>query len=137
MSYRQQLRSVVAASAAPYGYTLTVWTSGAAASHAQAALPAPSQAMLLLVGAVLGFGSVGAFAFGGINQVMTARPVGQMRVWGGMHLLPVGLSIGVVTGLIRFVHGDLMWALVGFAATVSYLSTVGAQFWFATRRPSR
>ena len=77
MSYRQQLRSVVAASAAPYGYTLTVWTSGAAASHAQAALPAPSQAMLLLVGAVLGFGTVGAvlgfgtvgaFAFGGINQ---------------------------------------------------------------------
>ena len=137
MSYRQQLRSVVTASAAPYGYTLTVWTSGAAASHAQGALPAPVQAALLLVGAVLGFGTVGAFAFGGINQEMTTRAVGPVRVWGGMHLLPVGTSIGVVTGLTLFVHGDLMWALAGFAATVIYLSTVSAQFWLATRGPSR
>jgi hypothetical protein len=49
MSYRQQLRRVVAASAAPYGYTLTVWTSGAVATHAQGTLPTPLQAVLLLV----------------------------------------------------------------------------------------
>jgi hypothetical protein len=30
-----------------------------------------------------------------------------------------------------------MWVLVGFDATVIYLSTVGAQFWFATRRQPR
>jgi hypothetical protein len=95
------------------------------------------QAVLLLVGAVLGFGTVGAFAFGGINHVMTAKAVGQVRVWAGMHLLPVGLSIAVVTALTRFLHGNLMWALVGFAATAIYLSMVGAQFWLATRRPYR
>jgi 4-hydroxy-tetrahydrodipicolinate synthase len=41
---------------------------------------------------------------------MTAGPVGRVRVWGGMHLLPVGSSIGVVAGLTRFVHGNLMFA---------------------------
>jgi hypothetical protein len=137
MSYRQQLRGVVAASAAPYGYTLTVWTAGAAASHAQAALPTSLQAVLLLLGAVLGFGTVGAFAYGGIDRPMTPGTAGQVRVWGGMHLFSVGSSIGVVTGLTRFVHGELMWVLVGFAATVIYLSVVGAQFRLATRRPSR
>jgi hypothetical protein len=93
--------------------------------------------VLLLVGAVLGFGTVGAFAFGGLNRVMAADAGEPVRVWGGMHLLSVGSSIGVVTGLTRLVHGGVMWVLVGFAATTIYLSVVGAQFWFATRRQAR
>jgi hypothetical protein len=51
-----------------------------------------------------------------------------------MHLLSVGSSIGVVTGLTGLVHGGVRWALVGFTATAIYLSLVGAQFWLATRR---
>jgi hypothetical protein len=137
MGYRQQLRRVVAASAAPYGYTLTVWTSGAVATHAQGAVPTPVQALLLLSGAALGFGTVGAFAFGGVDRVMTADAGGHVRVWGGMHLFSVGSSIGIVTGLTRLVHGGVMWVLVGFAATATYLSLVGAQFWLATRRQPR
>jgi hypothetical protein len=137
MSYRQQLRRVVAASAAPYGYTLTVWTSGAVATHAQGTLPTSLQAVLLLSGAALGFGAVGTFAFGGLGRVMTADPGAHVRVWGGMHLLSVGSSIGVVTGLTHLVHGAVMWVLVGFSATVIYLSLVGVQFWLATRRQSR
>jgi hypothetical protein len=33
--YRSALRATVAASAAPYGYTLTIWTTGAILSHAR------------------------------------------------------------------------------------------------------
>src|SRR5690606_3996269 len=43
--YRQQLRTAVAASAAPYGYTLTVWTAGAVTSHAEQAFPSPIDAL--------------------------------------------------------------------------------------------
>jgi hypothetical protein len=137
MSYRQHLRGVVAASAAPYGYTLTVWTSGAIATHAQAALPAPLQTLLLLVGAALGFGAVGTLAFAGINRPLAPGPVRQARVWGGMHLPSVGSSIGAVTALTRWVHGQLMWVLVGFVATAIYLSVLGGQFWVAAHRRPR
>jgi hypothetical protein len=137
MGYRQQLRGVVAASAAPRGYTLTVWTSGAVATHAQGAVPTSVDAVLLLVGAVLGFGCVGAFAFGGINQPLTPGSGREVRVWGGMHVPSVGSSIGIVTGLTRLVHGPFLWILVGFVATTTYLLVLGGQFWVAGLRRSR
>jgi hypothetical protein len=137
MGYRQQLRGVVAASAAPHGYTLTVWTSGAVATHAQGAVPTSVDAVLLLVGAVLGFGCVGAFAFGGINQPLTPGSGREVRVWGGMHVPSVGSSIGIVTGLTRLVHGPFLWILVGFVATTTYLLVLGGQFWVAGLRRSR
>lgn len=49
--YRRGVRAVVAASAAPYGYTLTLWTSGAVAAHAQGGLPSARDALFLLAGA--------------------------------------------------------------------------------------
>ena len=58
-NYRQQLRAVVSASAAPHGYTLTLWTTGAITTHAEGGVPSAVDALLLLVGAVIGFGAVG------------------------------------------------------------------------------
>ncbi|MQA14330.1 MAG: hypothetical protein GEV09_09195 [Pseudonocardiaceae bacterium] len=46
--YRQYLRSSVAASAAPHGYTLTLWTCGAVTIHAEGAFPSTLDALLLL-----------------------------------------------------------------------------------------
>jgi hypothetical protein len=98
---------------------------------------ASSDAVLLLVGAVLGFGCVGAFAFGGINQPLTPGSGREVRVWGGMHVPSVGSSIGIVTGLTRLVHGPFLWILVGFVATTTYLLVLGGQFWVAGLRRSR
>ena len=132
--YRQHLRAVVAASAAPYGYTLTVWTAGAVTTHSEQELPSSTDALLLLAGAVLGFGAVGALAFGGINGVLAPGTRGEVRVWGGMHLPSVGTSILLVTGVTAIVHGPLAWGLVGFTATTTYLLVIGGQFWLATHR---
>jgi hypothetical protein len=132
--YRQHLRAVVAASTAPYGYTLTLWTAGAIATNAEGSVPATVDALLLLAGAVLGFGAVGAYAFGGINGVLAPGTRGDIRVWGGMHLPSVGASILLVTALSGVVHGRLLWPLVGFTATATYLIVIGAQFWLATHR---
>ena len=52
--YRAHLKTTVASSAAPYGYTLTIWTAGAVATHRHG-VPTAWEALLLLVGAVLGF----------------------------------------------------------------------------------
>jgi hypothetical protein len=133
VDYRHHLRAVVAASAAPYGYTLTVWTAGAVTSHAQG-LPSALDALLLLAGAVTGFAVVGAFAYGGINGVLAPRMRGEIRVWGGLHLPSVGSSILLVSVVTQVTHGRLAWLLVGFTATSTYLLVIGLQFWLATHR---
>ncbi|MEV6236639.1 hypothetical protein [Lentzea sp. NPDC051838] len=125
--YRQQLRAVVSASAAPHGYTLTLWTAGAITTHAEGGVPSAVDALLLLVGAVTGFGAVGALAFGGVNRVLDGQAAG-VRVWGGLHLPSVGVSMVLVTVLTSVVHGHLAWPLVGGTATVAYLLVLAAQF---------
>jgi hypothetical protein len=132
--YREHLRSVVAASAAPYGYTLTLWTAGAVTSHAAHAVPSAVDAVLLLTGAVVGFGAVGAYAFDGINRVLAPGERAEVRVWGGMHLPSVGSSIALVTIITSSLHGHLVWPVVGFTATTTYLLVIGVQFWLATHR---
>jgi len=133
VDYRHHLRAVVAASAAPYGYTLTLWTAGAVTSHAQG-LPSALDALLLLAGAVTGFAAVGAFAYGGINGVLAPRMRGEIRVWGGLHLPSVGSSILLVSIVTQVTQGRLAWLLVGFTATSTYLLVIGLQFWLATHR---
>ncbi len=133
MDYRHHLRAVVAASAAPYGYTLTVWTAGAVTSHADG-LPTGWDALLLLGGAVSGFAAVGAFAFGGINGVLMPGTAGEIRVWGGVHLPSVGSSILLVTLIAHVLDGPWVWPVVGFVATATYLLVIGVQFWLATHR---
>ena len=132
IGYRQHLRAVVAASAAPYGYTLTIWTAGAVATHAEG-VPSSLDALLLLAGAVLAFGAAGIFAFGDTTVLAPTTRL-PIHVWGGMHLPSVGASILLITVLTYFVHGRLVWPLVGFTATGTYLLVVGAQFWLATHR---
>ena len=133
MDYRYHLRGVIAASAAPYGYTLTLWTTGAVASHAEG-LPSALDALLLLAGAVAGFALVGTYAFGSINEVLIPRTAGEVRVWGGMHLPSVGSSILLVALIIHTVRGVWVWPVVGLVATATYLLVIGVQFWLATHR---
>lgn len=132
--YRSQLRAAVAASAAPHGYTLTLWTAGAVTSHAQGGAPSSFNALMLLVGAATAFGVVGALAFGGINAVLVPSVTGDVRVWGGIHLPSVGLSLGVTTVLSEFVDHRVVWLAVGFVSTSTYLLVIGIQFWLASLR---
>jgi len=133
VDYRHHLRAVVAASAAPYGYTLTLWTAGAVTTHAQG-LPSALDALLLLAGAVTGFAAVAAFAYGGITGAFAPGTRGEIRVWGGLHLPSVGSSILLVWVVTQVAHGHPAWLLVGFTATSTYLLVIGLQFWLATHR---
>ena len=62
-SYRRALQLTVAAAAAPYGYTLTVWTSGAVVAH-ERGIPDAVGAILFAAGAIIGFALVGLVAYG-------------------------------------------------------------------------
>ncbi len=129
--YRSALRVGVAASAAPYGYTLTIWTSGAVLSHARG-IPSTAVALLFLVGAVSAFALVGTLAFGGVSEGLVPEPARSV-VWGGLHLFSVGLAIAVVSVVAHLVTSVAAWPLGGFLATASYLLVSALQLAYAHR----
>jgi hypothetical protein len=133
-SYRAHLRTTVASSAAPYGYTLTIWTSGAVTTHGHG-IPSAWEALLLLLGAVAGFGVAAAIAHGGPRATFSsdAEP-SSVRVWGGFHLFSVGLSIGLAAAAAATLREPLVWPVVGFVSTAVYLIVTAGQFTIAERR---
>ncbi|MGH3847492.1 MAG: hypothetical protein ACRDS0_39665 [Pseudonocardiaceae bacterium] len=131
--YRAHLQAVVATSAAPYGYTLTIWTSGAVMTHARG-IPTALEALLFLGGAVAGFALVGALAHGSATRVLRTAPEPTVRLWGGFHLPSVGLAIASSTLVVALIDGVLVWPLVGFLATCIYLIVIAGQFTIADSR---
>jgi hypothetical protein len=117
--YRSALRATIAASAAPYGYTLTIWTSGAVLAHAHG-IPSTAYALLFLVGAVGAFALIGGLAFGGFTEQLVPEPA-RAAVFGGLHFMSVGLAIGAASLDAHLVTGAAAWPVAGFAATSLYL----------------
>jgi len=115
--YRHGLRKAVGTSAGPYGYTLTVWTTGAVLIHARG-IPTTLDAMLFMFGAVIAFPPVRAIA--------VSHPV----LWGSFHFVPVAASIGAASLVAHFVQGSAAWPFAGFTATAIYLTFVAAQITF-------
>jgi hypothetical protein len=128
--YRAHLQSAVAASAAPYGYTLTIWTAGAVTTHADG-IPTAWEALLFLLGAVIGFGVTAAVAYGRPTEIFASRQHGFVRLWGAFHLLSVGLSIAGVALIVEVIDDPLVWLFSGLIATTIYLMTIAAQFTLA------
>ena len=117
--YRAALRTTVALSAGPYGYTLTIWTSGAVLTHARG-IPSTGPALLFLVGAVVAYALVGKLAFGGLPEHFVPEPT-RAYVWGGLHIFSVGLAIGAASLVAHFARSNAAWPLGGFLATALYL----------------
>lgn len=127
--YRKALRGTVAASAAPYGYTLTIWTSGAVLSHARG-IPDTAEALLFLIGAVSAYALVGGLAFGGLSEHAAPEPAPPV-VFGGLHLFSVGAAIGAASLVAHFVTNTTAWPLAGFFATSLYLLVSASQLGIA------
>lgn len=131
-NYRHQLRTVVSATAAPYGYTLAVWSAGALASRAVNAFPSTLDTLLLIGGAVAGFAILASVAFGGLGEALRPATRRHVKVWGGMHVPALGSSVVVCSGLVHVLRGHLIWLSVGFAATTTYLAVLAGQYWFTS-----
>lgn len=123
--YRKNLRTAVGSSAAPYGYTLATWTTGAVLTNARG-IPDLLSTLAFMAGAVLGFAFVGALAFGGVTRHYDQER-GQALLWGSFHFLSVGLAIGVAALVAHYVESFIAWPLAAFLATTIYLLIVGAE----------
>jgi hypothetical protein len=112
--------SMLESSAAPYGYTITVWSSGALLMHYRGQ-PAVGDVFAFLAGAVAGFALLGLV---GWRVIRRAEPMalGPPRVWAGaMHWLGAGAAVGAAA-LVAQIASWVAWPAASAAATVVYLA---------------
>jgi hypothetical protein len=135
-AFGHALDAVVAASAAPYGYTISIWSSGAILVHAHGA-PDVLDVVLFALGALAGFAALGLAST--VIAACTAATLdrGSERVAAGMlNLLAVGAALGS-TVVLAGISGRLAWLLASFAATSLYLLVASAQLALVDRRATR
>jgi len=126
---RAALATVVAASAVPYGYTVTIWGSGAVLLRTLGA-PTAAEAFIFAAGASAGFYLVDRLLR--LLASATSGPVNPINryedrvVAGAFDLIAVGAALGAVS-LLDGIHGWLLWMVGPFTATVLYLLIASAQ----------
>lgn len=132
---RAALGTVVSASAAPYGYTLTVWSSGAILLRSHG-VPTVAEVFAFLGGGLLGFGSVALVARGAVARMETLDDAHDRLLTGMLHWLAAGCAVGGAA-LIAELHGVEAWPLASFVATVVYLVGAGTQLALVSARHGR
>lgn len=133
--YRAALGTIVSASAAPYGYTVSLWSSGALLVHFHG-VPGVARVFLFLTGALLGFAIVGSFAHGALRTTVPLSPGPGHVLTGLLHWFSVGLAVGSVS-LVAELPGWLGWLFGPLFATVVYLSAASLQLALVSARAAR
>jgi hypothetical protein len=134
---RAALATIVAASAAPYGYTVTLWSSGAVlmGSHG---VPNVAEVFAFLAGALAGFGLMALVAHGSLGQAGLLDDADRVLA-GTLHVMAVGGAVGAVA-LLAQIHSWEAWPLSAFAATALYLLMASLELTIVAirrRRPVR
>ncbi len=123
---------MVSASAAPYGYTLTVWCTGALLVHFRHP-PAVWEVFLFVTGAVLAFALLWMV---GRPAIEHSRPLpqGAARARAGtLDIFAVGLAAGAAS-LIAMIPAWVAWPLAAFGATSVYMVIASVQLAIAGTR---
>ena len=132
---RAALGTMVAASAAPYGYTVTVWSSGAVLMHSHGT-PNVGDVFVFIAGAVTGFALMSLVAQGALARRESLEHAGDRVLAGTLHWLAVGSAVGSVA-LIAELHGWEAWPLGSFLATAIYIAGASLQLALVTARRER
>jgi hypothetical protein len=135
-AFGSALDAVVAASAAPYGYTVSIWSSGAILIHTHGA-PDVLDVVLFALGALAGFAALGLASTAIAACTAATFDRGSERVAAGMlNALAVGAALGSAAVLAK-TPGRPAWLLVSLAATALYLLGASAQLALVDRRVRR
>ena len=123
MNWAEAVRAVTHALAVPYGYTLTIWASGALAVSRYGS-PRPLEILLFIGGATLGFLAFDAFSIASMPGEGSFSVVLPASVT--LNLLAVAPASLVVFLVRRVRPRALGFFAVGFAGSAAYLATVVA-----------
>lgn len=136
-AFRRRLRAGIAASAAPYGYTITIWSSGAVSMDLLGQPGAP-EALLYVLGAVTAFLVVEVAAYGEFRIHLAPEVHPRMAAWGSAHFLASGGAVLGVWGADSLLEGQRAgWPVAGFVATSLYLILNAVQTTLASRARPR
>ena len=132
---RAALGTIVTASAAPYGYTISIWSSGAVlmSSHGT---PSVGEVFAFLAGALIAFGLMALLAQGALARMESLDHAPDRVLAGAMHWLAAGAAVGAVA-LLAEIDGWPAWPLGSFAATTIYLLGASLQLALVTARRAR
>jgi hypothetical protein len=122
----ENLRGSVAASAAPYGYTISIWSSGAVAMGVLGD-PAPGEVLLFLGGASAGFLALALVVFGSLTVELQTPDVKRLSLLGVTHLFSAAGAVLCVWGACELLGTPTGWPAAGFLATVVYLTISALQ----------
>lgn len=132
---RAALGTMVAASAAPYGYTISIWSSGAVLMHSHGT-PEVADVFAFLAGALTGFGVLALFSRGALARMESLDHPPDRVLAGAMHWLAAGAAVGIVA-LVAMLDGWEAWPLGSFAATSVYILGASIQLAAVAHRRSR
>lgn len=119
-AYLRALETALHGAGLPYGYAITVWSSGVLLTRAQGA-PSVGRVFLFAIGAATAYGGLRFLtrATEGEAGTQLTRSPTLLRA-GLIHITAIGLAIGSAA-LISRLGSALAWALATFAATLLYL----------------
>jgi hypothetical protein len=130
---RAALRTVVAASAVPYGYTVSIWSSGSVLMDRRG-MPDVLDVLLFVVGALSGFVALGLLARAPLGGSALPAPDSERVRVGMLHRFAVGVAVGAVA-LLAGIPGRAAWGLGSFAATSLYLLGASLEHALIAGRP--
>lgn len=122
---RAALGTMVAASAAPYGYTISIWSSGAVLLRSHG-VPSVAEVFAFLAGALTGFGVMALAAQGALTRMESLDHPADRVLAGALHWLAAGAAVGAAA-LLAEIHAWEAWPAGSFAATAIYLLGASAQ----------
>jgi len=122
---RAALGTTVAASAAPYGYTVTLWSSGVIVIRAHG-LPPVAEVFAFAAGALCAFGLMGLLARGALTSMESLGDAAERVSASALNWFAVCTAVGVIA-LIAQIHGWEVWPLSSFTATALYVLLASLQ----------
>ncbi|QPV61372.1 hypothetical protein I7X12_11395 [Halosimplex litoreum] len=122
MEYRTRLAANLASESEAYGYTLTIWGSGALLIHSYS-VPGVARILSFVAGALAGFGLLAALAFEGFSAEMHVEESPSSLVVSAIHILSTGGALAAVSLVLDATPDGVAlvtFFLVGALATVTY-----------------
>lgn len=132
---RAALGTIVAASAAPYGYTISIWSSGAMLMHTHGT-PNAGEIFAFLAGALCAYGLTSLLARGGLRGTDSLDCAPDRVLAGAMHWLAAGTAVGSAA-LVAMIRGWEAWPRASFTATAIYILRATLQLAVVTTRSGR
>ena len=128
------LGTIVSASATPYGYTVSLWSSGALLIDRHH-FPGVGDVFLFAGGALAGFTLLGLIAHGRPWAAAAPATGPEGVIVGVLHWFAVGVAVGAVA-LLAMIPSWVAWPVGSFAATILYLLGASAQLALVANRKS-